>query len=121
MKNFLFFFIFLGSLVFSQEAEVYPNGVFEFRENAPHKIFTDETRVRQAPDLDAIILDSLSANQSIYILEKAEIVLKLGERSAHWYRISYDKEGRKKEGFVWGGNLCIGYRHQDEKIFCSEC
>lgn len=36
--------------------------------------------------------------------------MKLGERRANWYKISYQKGDKTSEGYVWGGNLCVGYR-----------
>lgn len=47
------------------------------------------------------------------ILKKDETILKLGERRANWYKISYQKSGKTAEGYVWGGNLAVGYRNKN--------
>lgn len=101
--------------VFSAQEEdyVYANGVFNFEENKTQKIFTDWARIRQSPNINAQILDSLQTNQQILVLKKDETILKLGERSANWYKISYQKENKTSEGYVWGGNLAIGYRNKN--------
>ncbi|WP_172276517.1 SH3 domain-containing protein [Chryseobacterium sp. LAM-KRS1] len=113
MKS-LFTVLFLGLLqFFSAQEEEYPYGVFNFQENKTQKIFTDWTRVRQEPKVDAQILDSLQTNQQILIVKKEEIVLKLGERSSNWYKISYQKGEQVAEGYIWGGNLCVGYRNKN--------
>jgi len=105
-------FLLTVQLLFAQE-EVYPDGIFNFEENKPQKIFTDQSRIRQLPDVNAPILDSLTTNQQVLILKKDAAVLKLGERAANWYKISYMKGDRTSEGYIWGGNLCIGYRNKN--------
>lgn len=96
-----------------EENMTYPDGVFGFEENKPQKIFTDWTRVRKEPDVKSQVTDSLQTNQQVMILKKEETVLRLGERGANWYKISYQKGEQVLEGYVWGGNLCIGYRNKN--------
>ncbi len=97
----------------AQQSEVYADGVFGFEDNKTQKIFTDWTRVRKDPGVNAQILDSLQTNQQVLILKKEEGALKLGERAANWYKISYQKGENTMEGYIWGGNLCIGYRNKN--------
>lgn len=99
----------------AQENEVYADGVFGFEDNKTQKIFTDWTRVRKDPAVNAQIIDSLQANQQVMILKKEETVpvLKLGERKANWYKVSYQKGETAAEGYIWGGNLCLGYRNKN--------
>lgn len=97
----------------AQENEVYADGIFGFEENKTQKIFTDWTRVRLDPGVNTQVVDSLQTNQQVVILKKEETVLKLGERAANWYKISYQKGESTLEGYVWGGNLCVGYRNKN--------
>ncbi|MDR3022475.1 SH3 domain-containing protein [Chryseobacterium sp.] len=97
----------------AQENEVYADGVFGFEENKAQKIFTDWTRVRLDPGVNTQVVDSLQTNQQVMILKKEETVLKLGERAANWYKISYKKGENTLEGYIWGGNLCVGYRNKN--------
>lgn len=97
----------------AQENEVYADGVFNFEENKTQKIFTDWTRIRKEPNVTSQVLDSLQTNQQVMILKKEESILKLGERGANWYKISYQKGDTTSEGYVWGGNLCVGYRNKN--------
>ncbi|AZA79573.1 SH3 domain-containing protein [Chryseobacterium sp. G0186] len=108
-------FLLTLQLFAAQENEVYADGVFSFTENKTQKIFTDWTRVRKDPNVNAQIMDSLQTNQQVMILAKEESVpvLKLGERKANWYKISYQKGDAVSEGYVWGGNLCVGYRNKN--------
>ncbi|AZB01765.1 SH3 domain-containing protein [Chryseobacterium joostei] len=107
--------ILMLQLFAAQENEVYADGVFGFTENKTQKIFTDWTRVRKEPSVSAQITDSLQVNQPVMVLQKVETVpvLKLGERNANWYKISYQKGDVTSEGYVWGGNLCVGYRNKN--------
>ncbi|MBP2615662.1 SH3 domain-containing protein [Chryseobacterium jejuense] len=108
-------FLLTVQLFAAQENEVYADGVFNFSENKNQKIFTDWTRVRTEPGVNAQVLDSLQSNQQIMILKKEETVpvLQLGERRANWYKISYQKGDVMSEGYIWGGNLCVGYRNKN--------
>lgn len=107
-------FLVIVQILSAQEEDYeYANGVFQFEENKTQKIFTDQTRIRQSPNVNSRILDSLSTNQQILILKKEETILKLGERRANWYKISYQKGDTTAEGYVWGGNLCVGYRNKN--------
>ncbi|WFB67257.1 SH3 domain-containing protein [Chryseobacterium sp. WX] len=97
----------------AQENEVYADDIFSFEENKTQKIFTDWTRVRLDPGVNAQIVDSLQVNQQVMILKKENAVLKLGERNANWYKISYQKGENTLEGYIWGGNICVGYRNKN--------
>lgn len=113
MKSLLTLFSVLVIQIFSAQEEIYANGVFSFEENKTQKIFTDWSRVRQEPNVNSQILDSLQTNQPILIIKKDEKILQLGERSSNWYKVSYQKDGQTSEGYVWGANLCIGYRNKN--------
>ncbi|WP_294287508.1 SH3 domain-containing protein [uncultured Chryseobacterium sp.] len=113
MKTFFTALFLLTVQFLLAQEETYADGIFNFEENKPQKIFTAGARIRQAPQVNAEVLDSLQANQQVFILKKEETVLKLGERAANWYKISYDKDGRNSEGYIWGGNLCTGYRNKN--------
>lgn len=96
-----------------EENMIYADGVFGFEENKAQKIFTDWTRVRKEPNVKSVVTDSLQTNQQVMILKKEESVLRLGERGANWYKVSYQKGDIVSEGYIWGGNLCVGYRNKN--------
>jgi uncharacterized pyridoxal phosphate-containing UPF0001 family protein len=59
-------FLFIIQIFSAQEEDYeYADGVFHFEENKTQKIFTDWTRIRQSPNVNAQILDSLQTNQQI--------------------------------------------------------
>lgn len=96
-----------------EDSMTYPDGIFSFEENKTQKIFTDWTRVRKEPNVKSEVTDSLNTNQQIMILKKEEAVLRLGERGANWYKVSYQKGDAVSEGYIWGGNLSVGYRNKN--------
>lgn len=115
MKSLLTVLFLMVLQFFSAQEEniTYADGVFGFEENKAQKIFTDRTRVRKEPDVKSEVLDSLQTNQQVMILKKEEAILRLGERGANWYKVSYQKGDVVSEGYIWGGNLCVGYRNKN--------
>lgn len=105
--------LFLQLFSAQEEDMMYADGVFSFVENKPQKVFTDWTRVRKEADVKSQVTDSLQTNQQVIILKKEESILRLGERGANWYRVSYQKGDVVSEGYIWGGNLCVGYRNKN--------
>jgi len=115
MKSLLTVLCLLLLQLFSAQEEnmTYADGVFSFEENKPQKVFTDWTRVRKETDVKSLVTDSLQTNQQVMILKKEEAILRLGERRANWYKVSYQKGDIVSEGYIWGGNLCVGYRNKN--------
>jgi len=109
----LLFLVILPLFSAQDNDPVYPDGVFGFEENKPQKIFTDWTRVRKEPNVTSEVTDSLQTNHQVMILKKEEAVLRLGERGANWYKVSYQKGDVASEGYIWGGNLSVGYRNKN--------
>lgn len=110
MKNLLsiFVLIFFQILYCQEENEMYSS--FNFEKNSIQKILSDKTKLRENPDLNAPILDSLDISQNIKIISRTNELTKIGERNAPWFKISYDKNGTSGEGFIWGGNIALGHR-----------
>lgn len=115
MKKFFTYFLIFSIQFFHAQDEnsTYELGIFHFEENKTQKIFTQHTRVRLEPNINSEVIDSLQSNNVVLILKKEDITLKLGERSANWYKIAYQNGDKTGEGYVWGGNLCIGYRNKN--------
>jgi len=113
-----FFLLWISISVNAQnEQYIYSNGVFNFSENKNQKVFTNWSRIREKPSAEGIIIDSLTSNSVVKIIKNTEVLLKLGERSSNWYLISYTSENSEKQGYIWGGNLCIGYHHKNGEDF----
>ncbi|SFN23118.1 SH3 domain-containing protein [Chryseobacterium oleae] len=115
MKSLLTVLCLLFLQLFSAQEEnmTYADGVFSFEENKTQKVFTNWTRVRKEPNVKSQVTDSLQTNQQVIILKKEEAILRLGERGANWYKVSYQKGEAVSEGYIWGGNLCVGFRNKN--------
>lgn len=108
-KIFQIFFFLFSIIIFSQEeSEEY--SAFNFEKNTFQRILIDKTKLRINPELNTLILDSLPINQEVKILSRTKKLTKIGERNAPWFKISYDKNGKTNEGYIWGGNLALGHR-----------
>ena len=53
---------------------------------------------------------------SVKIIQETNIINKIQERSAQWYKIQYNG----KEGYVWGANLSVANKLVDGKEFLLE-
>ncbi|MEC5395560.1 SH3 domain-containing protein [Bergeyella sp. RCAD1439] len=115
MKNNRWIFILLAflPLFLGAQEEDYASSVFYFEKGSKQKVFSDRTKVRTAPNLTAAVLDSLASGQEIEIVKNTEIVTTLGKRSSYWYQIKYGE----KTGYMWGGNISLGYRTRDGWLF----
>ncbi len=108
MKKILILLYISIGIQIAKSQEIYANEVFNFNENSIQKVFTENARIRFEPSLKSKILDSLQTNENVKISKK-ETALKIGERIANWYLVSFFKENRKVKGYIWGGNLAIGH------------
>ncbi len=88
------------------------NYVFEFAEQSTQKVLVDNTNVRQQPNLKADIVEKLHSGTLVKIDDNNK-VLSLGGKSAYWHKVSFRKDNKTQEGYIWGGNLAIGHRHLD--------
>lgn len=95
----------------------YANYIFDVEDGSVQRIFSDQINVRISPNMNADTIDTLSLGQPVTVVSKTPRILKLGQRSAHWYKVRYAKEGKEYTGYVWGANFSIGYRSLDGHDF----
>lgn len=106
---FSFLAILTFSTIFAQENnnddsnQIYESYVFQQEKNNMANVYVDNLKVRDIPNIYGQVIDSLSQNKIVKIVEVSEEIMRLGERSAKWVKISYDK----KQGYIWSGNLAI--------------
>lgn len=117
LRYLIFIFLFTIGLVNAQndvayayvDNGLYANSVFNLQKNEIVKVYVDKTKIRELPTLTSKVVDSVSHNQSLKIIEVTGAITQLGERSANWLRVSYNK----KTGFIWSGNLAISQFSKD--------
>ncbi|PIE50137.1 MAG: peptide-binding protein [Flavobacteriales bacterium] len=113
-KFHLLVFIILGQFVFAQEHPyIYTSPAFQFEKGTIQKVLVDKTNLRDTPNLEGKIITTLYQGQVVKVISETNKVLQLGKRGAQWYKVSFHLNGETKTGYIWGANLCIGYRHLD--------
>lgn len=93
--------------------EAYENYIFHKEVGSTAKIFVDKTNIRDLPGLTGNVVDALPQGTSVKIIQETNIINKIQERSAQWYKIQYNG----KEGYVWGANLSVANKLVDGKEF----
>ncbi|OPC69853.1 peptide-binding protein [Elizabethkingia occulta] len=93
--------------------EDYENYIFHKEVGSTAKIFVDKTNIRDLPGLTGNVVDALPQGTSVKIIQETNIINKIQERSAQWYKIQYNG----KEGYVWGANLSVANKLVDGKEF----
>lgn len=102
-------FIF-GSLSQVMHAQTAANqyGVWgNFTKGRVDHIFSDTAIIRAAPDTRSARLDTLYAGDSIRVQSRDASALELKGILAPWFRISYTKNGVRKQGYVWSGLVAL--------------
>lgn len=75
----------------------------ELPERHQTRIFGDRVNVRVKPSKDAAVLDQLLIGDPVTVLATDTSHFTLNGWSATWSKISYNKAGQRKEGYVWNG------------------
>jgi hypothetical protein len=78
-----------------------------FSENENHQtlVFGDKINVRTAPNKDAQILTQLLAGEAVTVLSSDTAQLTQNGWTTNWVKIAFDKNGKRQEGYAWGGVL----------------
>ncbi len=104
-------------LSYTEELSVYQYG---FQENSETYIFGDNVRVRKEPAVkNDNITDVLNAGIKIKIIKKTDQVMTVEGCKEYWYKISYKKNDKNSDGYVWGGLLSIAYSGKSERLFLT--
>jgi hypothetical protein len=80
-----------------------------FEEGSQQYILRPNTPVYLAPAIDSVHFYLLAIAATIVIEERMdELYIKNGFRT-NWYRISFIQNKEVIEGFIWGGDIAVGY------------
>ncbi|SDY07155.1 SH3 domain-containing protein [Lutibacter oricola] len=89
--------------IFSQSETRYVSRNFNFQSNQTEYLFADNVKFRENPNLDSKIIDLLSIDSQIKIIEKTEKTLDFDGVKSNWYKIKVDN----KIGFVLGALISV--------------
>jgi len=109
MKNLLAitFIHLLASSLFAQEPlqKSAHTETDNFPSNHQTLVFGDKVNVRTAPDKDAQVLTQLLAGEAVIVLSMGTEPLTQNGWTRNWAKIAFNKNGKRQEGYVWGGLL----------------
>jgi hypothetical protein len=81
-------------------------------------IYSDEANVRSGAGMEFEILDKLICGQKVKVLLELDVKDTINGVSAYWVKISYRKNNKIKEGYLWQGNLSYNnLKSADSTIF----
>ena len=110
IKCLVFTLFIVGSLsdVLQAQTAAKHYGVWgKYTQGRADHIFSDTAIIRAAPDTRSARMDTLYAGDSIRVQSKEANDLELKGILAPWFRISYTKNGVRKQGYVWSGLVAL--------------
>jgi hypothetical protein len=114
MKKLLFCYLLvaayfvMASHAFAQNKAEPPALVYA--ENSSQLLHGDRVNVRDAANSKAKVIDNLAIGTAIKIVKQDEKLFTQNELTNYWYKVSYTKDGKTKEGYIWGGLIAVASR-----------
>ncbi|MGB4775046.1 MAG: hypothetical protein WBP45_07740 [Daejeonella sp.] len=79
--------------------------LFQFEKGQVTYVFADTAKVRLQAGITGKVADTLKAGDEIMITDTSGVYTRLAGKNAQWYKVSYLKNGKEKEAFIWGALL----------------
>ena len=100
---------FIGLLLYLAGAVAFAADGTEFLQlGTPHRLIGNKVRVRAKPDTKAEAIAELSIGSEITPTAQTDTKLTQDGVEAPWYKVTFSKEGRKTEGYIWGNLIAKG-------------
>jgi len=77
----------------------------EFKDNSTVYLYADNVNVRESPSTSSKVITKLPIASKVIINGKSEKLLTVNGYKTCWYEIGFVKNGKKQNGYVWGGFL----------------
>lgn len=74
-----------------------------------HRLLGDKVRVRAKPDTKSAVLAELAIGTEVNPTAQAVEKHTQDGVEAPWYKVSFSKDGKKSEGYVWGNLIAKGH------------
>lgn len=103
MKFLSLLFLLAGAAQIAAEGEQY------LQLGSPHRLIGNKVRVRAKPDTKAEAIAELSIGSEITPIAQADAKLTQDGVEAPWYKVTFSKEGKKTEGYIWGNLIAKGF------------
>lgn len=85
------------------EDVIFRNGKFE--ENSVVYLYADNVNIREKPSTNSKVIANLSIATKVKVISKSDETYTINGYNTYWYLVSFEKDGNKQTGFVWGGFL----------------
>ncbi len=102
----------ISTLGYSQN-EAY-NPYKQIQVGQQYYLIADRVNVRAMPSSNATITGKLALGSSLQVEEKSSEELVIEGLNAPWYRISFQENGQRKSGYIWGGFMALGHLQSQE-------
>jgi hypothetical protein len=120
MKNFLAFVLLalcqIAAFAPTAKAQDDPISI-PFKEGEKYRLHADRVNVRTAAQADAKVVDNLPIATWITIVAQQEKTFKQSGVNNYWYKISYEKDGKTKTGYIWGALIALSTAEENGLIF----
>jgi hypothetical protein len=93
--------------VTAQTKENTEYNVWNIQKDSTYSIFAKKAFIRAEPSLKGLLTDSLSAGASVTVTEQTTKFETVKNIYAPWVKVSYQKNGTQKTGYVWLASICI--------------
>lgn len=90
------------SLLKAQDNWYYTSSVIE---GDKRYIYANTANIRNQPGLEYDKIDQLGCGHEVIILQDTDVEEKIDGISGKWIKVSYEKNGEQKEGYLWQGTL----------------
>lgn len=73
--------------------------------------------VREAPEIDAEVIDQLSFGQEVIITAMTDSSFSSNGRSYPFVEVLYQMDGQERNGFIWSGLLAAAYSYEGNSLY----
>lgn len=99
-----FFSVFFLTIILISSSNIYSQ---HFPKDKECYIFVNSARIRNKPDIKSNVTDLLELGHKVKITKEESKTLNLYGIKANWCKISYQKSGKRKTGYIWSGLLSL--------------
>lgn len=108
---------FLGVLLLlAGTAEIVADGPEYLQLGTPHRLIGNKVRVRAKPDTKAEAIAELSIGSEITPTAQTDTKLTQDGVEAPWYKVTFSKEGKRTEGYIWGNLIAKSFSVSKEGL-----
>ncbi|WP_276133625.1 hypothetical protein [Polluticoccus soli] len=92
-------------------------GTWDIRDSTEHYVFAETAYIRADTSLNSAILDSLQVGDNVLVLHTTSAVATVRGITAPWVKLSYNRNGSEKTGYMWRTLLSFGRLRRGDTKF----